>query len=123
MFNWCQNATDCYVYLVDVDSTQYLMTSRWFTRGWTLQELLAPDSAIFFNNEWREVGTKSSLAEQISIVTKIPTQVLLRKEGGDLVNFSVAQIMSWDSDRQTTRVEDMGHCLLGIFGVNMPMRL
>jgi hypothetical protein len=83
-----------------------------------LQELLAPASAVFLNKYWDEIGTKSSLAKELSSITKIPTRVLLREEGED---FSVAQVMSWAANRKTTRLEDIGYCLLGIFGVNMPM--
>lgn len=83
-----------------------------------MRELVAPASAIFFNKDWIEVGTKSSLAQEISIITKIPVEVLSLRQDDE---FSVAQVMSWAANRQTTRVEDMGYCLLGLFGVNMPM--
>jgi hypothetical protein len=83
-----------------------------------LQELIAPESAVFFNKEWSDFGTKSSLAENISSITNIPVQALLHQKGP---RYSVAQVMSWAANRQTTRVEDLGYCLLGIFGVNMPM--
>jgi hypothetical protein len=121
MFKWYRNATECYIYLADITSVDDLWKSRWFTRGWTLQELLAPASAIFFNKDWIEIGTKASLAEKISLVTKIPIRVLLgRKSEGDQ-ELSLAQVMSWAANRETTRVEDVGYSLLGIFGVNMPM--
>jgi hypothetical protein len=118
MFNWYRDATECYIYLADVTGVHDMDKSRWFTRGWTLQELIAPESAIFFNKEWSDFGTKSSLAENISSITNIPVQVLLHQKGP---RYSVAQVMSWTAKRQTTRVEDLGYCLLGIFGVNMPM--
>jgi hypothetical protein len=118
MFNWYRDATECYIYLADVTGVHDLDKSRWFTRGWTLQELIAPDSAIFFNKEWSDFGTKSSLAENIASITNIPVQVLLHQRGPQC---SVAQVMSWAAKRQTTRVEDLGYCLLGLFGVNMPM--
>jgi Heterokaryon incompatibility protein (HET) len=95
MFKWYRNATECYIYLADITSVDDLWKSRWFTRGWTLQELLAPASAIFFNKDWIEIGTKASLAEKISLVTKIPIRVLLgRKSEGDQ-ELSLAQVMSW----------------------------
>lgn len=90
-----------------------LKKSNWFTRGWTLQELLAPLSVVFFDKDWIDVGTKASLEEKISEITGID----------DFVNFEaacVAQKMSWASKRKTTRVEDMAYCLLGLFNVNMP---
>ncbi|KAE9371105.1 HET-domain-containing protein [Stipitochalara longipes BDJ] len=118
MFKWYQDSTECYVYLEDVTSLDDLPASRWFTRGWTLQELLAPASAIFLNKDWQEIGTKASLAKAISLITNIPTRVILGQESEE---FSVAQVMSWAANRETTRVEDVGYSLLGIFGVNMPM--
>ena len=118
MFKWYRNSTECYIYLEDVSQVEDLAASRWFTRGWTLQELIAPESAIFFDREWNDIGTKSSLAFEVSTITKIPKEVLLRQRGGQ---YSIAQVMSWAAKRETTRVEDIGYCLLGIFGVHMPM--
>ena len=92
--------------------------SRWFTRGWTLQELIAPSTVVILDQKWQEMGTKSSLQGMISEITGIPTNILL---GGDLERASVAQKMSWASKRETTRVEDLAYCLMGIFGIHMPM--
>ena len=91
---------------------------RWFTRGWTLQELLAPNIVEFYTEEWREIGTKESLAPQLSSATDIPVRIL---RGASLLSCSVAERLSWASTRQTTRVEDQAYCLLGLFGVNMPL--
>src|SRR5579871_6642511 len=128
MYRWYQESGVCYAYLADVPSNAVdrqtmaispeFSKSRWFTRGWTLQELIAPSTVIFLDQEWQEMGTKSSLQWMISEVTSIPTNILL---GGDLESASVAQRMSWASKRETTRVEDLAYCLMGIFGVNMPM--
>jgi hypothetical protein len=122
MYQWYQQADVCYVYLSDVDSgfdSDAFMSSRWFARGWTLQELIAPSSLIFFNKAWVDIGTKSSLQEYISRRTRIPPSLLLGLSGPG--SFSVAQRMSWASDRHTTKVEDIAYCLMGIFGINMPM--
>ena len=125
MFRWYEQAEVCYVFMEDVPSEDNpdvegskFYESRWFTRGWTLQELIAPSSIVFFNNDWNEIGTKSSLREIVSRLTGIHPEILL---GGDLEAFSIAQRMSWASKRETTRVEDLAYCLMGIFGVNMPM--
>ena len=90
-------------------------SSQWFKRGWTLQELLAPEIVIFFNCFWVELGTKETLAQTISDITRIDFDVY---ESGDA---SVAQKMSWAARRKTTRVEDKAYCLMGLFGVNMPL--
>ncbi|RFU29629.1 hypothetical protein B7463_g6713, partial [Scytalidium lignicola] len=122
MYRWYQQSDVCYVYLSDVksglDSASFL-ESRWFERGWTLQELIAPSSLIFFNNTWADIGTKSSCQKDISQKTGIPSTVLLGLKDPD--NFSIAQRMSWASNRETTKVEDIAYCLMGIFGINMSL--
>ena len=128
MFRWYQRAQVCYAYMVDVgihtslpeveDSNQLesFRRSRWFTRGWTLQELLAPQNVIFFDREWRMIGNKSDLRRDISSATNIQSRyIVLPKEA------SVAAKMSWASKRSTTRAEDWSYCLLGLFDVNMPL--
>jgi hypothetical protein len=125
MYRWYKEAQVCYAYLADVPSGEALQSadspfvkSRWFRRGWTLQELIAPSSLVFYGNDWVEIGTKLSLQKLVCAITGIPIDVL---KFGDVGEFSVAQRMSWASKRQTTRVEDMAYCLMGLFGVNMPM--
>ncbi|RYP69892.1 hypothetical protein DL771_005835 [Monosporascus sp. 5C6A] len=118
MYHWYQNAERCYAYLADVSSKSDFTSSRWFTRGWTLQELIAPSAVIFLDQHWQRLGTKTSLRQAVSGSTKIPANILL---GDDLETASIAQRMSWAAKRQTTRVEDRAYCLLGIFGVNMPL--
>jgi hypothetical protein len=123
MYGWYQNSAVCYAYLFDVVSTEVSLNgdfskSSWWTRGWTLQELLVPPHVEFYNSTWYVLGTKKSLMETISAITDIDIRAL---EGKNLDNFSIAQKMSWASKRITTRLEDVAYSLLGIFGVNMPM--
>jgi hypothetical protein len=92
--------------------------SRWFTRGWTLQELIAPPMVEFYAQDWTEIGTKFSLRRIISRITGIDMRVL---EGADPSTCHVAERMSWAANRETTRVEDGAYCLLGIFKVHMPL--
>jgi hypothetical protein len=94
---------------------------RWFTRGWCLQELIAPRDVSFYNNSWQRIGEKSTarLKGLISRITNIDQAVLSDAEL--LPTLSVAQRMSWASQRVTTRPEDIAYCLLGIFEINMPM--
>ncbi|CAH0050261.1 unnamed protein product [Clonostachys solani] len=92
--------------------------SRWFTRGWTLQELVAPRKLFFYSRDWKRLGSKDSLRDLISSITGIDYSVLA---GGDLKPISVARKMYWASNRTTTRKEDMAYCLMGIFSVNMPL--
>lgn len=94
-------------------------TSRWFSRGWTLQELLAPKNIIFFGCEWNKIGTKTSLLNRLHSVTGIDKLALEDRAG--IRQFVIARKMCWAARRVTSRVEDRAYSLLGIFGVNMPM--
>ncbi|KAL3419822.1 HET domain-containing protein [Phlyctema vagabunda] len=126
MYAWYKRSEVCYAYLDDVSSEKdislpggeaALSRSRWFTRGWTLQELLAPAYVVFFDAQWVEIGSKGSLSREISSITNIDTRALIRR--GDQ-NFCIATKMSWAARRVTTREEDRAYSLLGIFGVHMP---
>ncbi|RPD53413.1 HET-domain-containing protein [Lentinus tigrinus ALCF2SS1-7] len=120
MFRWYALASICYAYLHDVPATYRRETfgsSRWFTRGWTLQELIAPRFLLFMSADWTPLGTKALLAEDIQGITGIDAEVLTFSK--DVMAVSVARRMSWASRRQTTRPEDEAYCLMGIFGINM----
>lgn len=133
MFQWYRNATRCYVYLSDVSTNVNLpygdqtdtsweaafRNSKWFTRGWTLQELLAPASVQFFSREGLRLGDKLSLRGLIHDVTKIPISAL--QNPLSLNHFDVDERLRWAETRQTTRIEDWAYSLLGIFGVFMPL--
>ena len=115
----------CYVYLGDVPDGSNVHShnsafrrSRWHLRGWTLQELLAPELVVFLSQGWEVLSTKTELASLISQITHIPVQVLTFEK--DIADVSIAQRMSWAASRKTTRAEDEAYCLLGIFGVSMP---
>ncbi|UKZ74647.1 hypothetical protein TrVFT333_002317 [Trichoderma virens FT-333] len=127
MFRWYKNAAVCHVVLSDVEAAsdqavleERMSKSRWFTRGWTLQELLAPapKKLIFYSKEWTRLGSKLDFADIVSSITRINKQYL---QGQDLRHASVAQKMSWAALRQTSRLEDVAYCLLGLFDINMPM--
>jgi hypothetical protein len=121
MFGWYQAARVCYAYLSDVPGSNLddksieraFQSSKWFTRGWTLQELLAPDHLVFYDTAWAKIGGRENLAKLVKSITGIHHLFAFHRA-------SVAQKMSWASRRQTTRVEDQAYCLLGLFGVNMP---
>ena len=117
----------CYAYLSDVsieddvrarDFESEFSLSRWHSRGWTLQELLAPEVVVFLSQNWDVLGTKAELAPVISQVSRIPVSVLTFER--DIADVSIAQRMSWAGHRRTTREEDQAYCLLGIFGISMP---
>ena len=132
MFRWYQNAVKCYVYLSDVSTAKRkasdrvseftwesaFRANRWFTRGWTLQELLGPSSVEFFSREGKRLGDKRTLERQIHEITGIAVPAL---QGTPLSQFGVDERFSWAENRQTTRKEDKAYLLLGIFDVYMPL--
>jgi hypothetical protein len=131
MFRWYQNAAKCYVYLSDISRPAFdinkfnqlpwelaFRKSRWFTRGWTLQELLAPASVEFFSKDWEHLGDKKSLERLIYEITGIPVKAL---QGSPLSKFSVTERLLWAEKRETTREEDKAYSLLGIFNIQIPV--
>ncbi|KAK4173371.1 hypothetical protein QBC36DRAFT_58227 [Triangularia setosa] len=156
MYRWYQNATICYAFLNDVDdgndydseldpdandeqqisanirnTLRSVRHSRWFTRGWTLQELIAPTNVIFYSRNWNVLGTKLKnvkhseqplcldFATIVSQITGVEVDVLSGYLNLDSI--SVAGKMKWAAKRRTTRTEDMAYCLMGLFNVNMPL--
>ena len=132
MFSWYQRAEKCYVFLSDVSVVelktpdesaqdvweQAFRGSRWFNRGWTLQELLAPKSVEFFSKGRKRLGDKHSLERQIQQITGITAKAL---QGSPLNEFSVDEKIRWAERRDTTKEEDQAYCLLGMFDISMPL--
>ncbi|EQB59054.1 HET domain-containing protein [Colletotrichum gloeosporioides Cg-14] len=126
MFRWYRQARICYVYLSDlpsqypgdVDRRQF-HNVKWFTRGWTLQELIAPRAIEFYDQNWEEVGTKVSLLDLLHDKTGIRRDILDGTTTHTVI--PTGERMSWASNRKTTRQEDLAYCLLGIFGIHMPL--
>jgi hypothetical protein len=130
MFRWYQKAARCYVYLPDVSVPDHVgndhrsrlswepafRQSRWFTRGWTLQELIASTTVEFFTLEGKRFGSKLSLGSLIHEITGIAEKALT---GGALSDFSVEERMSWAAQRNTKLEEDEFYSLLGIFDISM----
>jgi len=130
MFRWYREVAKCYVYLSDVsthssdENDQFsrftwesaFRKSRWFTRGWTLQELIAPVLVEFFSGEGKRLGDKKSLEQQIHEITGIPTNAF---QGSHLSYFSVSERISWAENRETKRKEDKAYSLVGIFNIHM----
>lgn len=123
MYLWYKNAKLCYVHLHDIPGcdggAHTLAEAKWFTRGWTLQELIAPNVIHFFNQRWELIGDKKSLAPTLSKITRVSKRIL--EEGLDSERPSVTRVFSWAADRQTMREEDRAYSLLGLLGVHMPM--
>ncbi|KAF5344875.1 hypothetical protein D9758_011545 [Tetrapyrgos nigripes] len=124
MYRYYGSSGMCYAYLSDVrhsedpragDST--FRRCKWFTRGWTLQELIAPAKLAFYDKDWVEFGTKFSLHDAVSAITRIPKHVLFER---DVSSISIAKRMSWAAFRETTRPEDWAYSLMGLFDVYMP---
>jgi hypothetical protein len=131
MFRWYKNAARCYVYLADVSSSAgkgnsdanyrwepAIKNSRWVTRGWTLQELLAPASVEFFSKEETRLGDRQSLMQTLHKITGIALPAL---RGTPMASFTVKERMDWAKERKTRRGEDAAYSLLGIFDIQMPL--
>ncbi|KAI0458839.1 heterokaryon incompatibility protein-domain-containing protein [Xylaria acuta] len=118
MFRWYSNAKVCYAYLADVTGQDGFASSRWFSRGWTLQELIAPKVVRFYSSDLMLLGSKLELEDTLQTITGIDTFVL---STGNFSQVCVAKRMSWAAKRDTTRVEDQAYSLMGIFCVNMPL--
>lgn len=132
MFRWYHNANRCYAYLSDVSVSEHqgsnrlfqqswelaFRKSRWFTRGWTLQELLASPLVEFFSKERIRLGDKTSLEREIHEITGIHVQAL---RGDSLSEFSIQERISWTAKRETKRVEDKAYSLFGIFDICIPI--
>ena len=125
MYKWYGLAAVCYTYLADVppredhrDKESAFRRCKWFTRGWTLQELIAPAQMEFLSQDWTPIGSKLDLIDLVESITKINYKALLHLESLD--KFSVAHRLSWAVDRKTTREEDRPYSLLGILDINMP---
>ncbi|KAK5947116.1 hypothetical protein PMZ80_001263 [Knufia obscura] len=127
MYHWYQEATECYAFLSDVhvpkvsskQDQKVFTASTWFTRGWTLQELIAPSRVYFYNSRWVYLGSKDGLCALLRDITKISPDVLSGAVKPS--ECAISQRMPWAADRTTSRLEDRAYSLLGIFGVNMPM--
>lgn len=145
MFKWYKSAEICYVYLVDVpeDDEPYTASSafrksRWFKRGWTLQELIAPPRIAFFSNSWtvlfrfiksgimlgesaRRTSTQqcTGIENLLAEITTIPADIFISQNRYKATPKGAR--LSWASSRRTTRDEDLAYCLLGLVEVNMPL--
>ncbi|KAH8711841.1 heterokaryon incompatibility protein-domain-containing protein [Phaeosphaeriaceae sp. PMI808] len=129
MFRWYSNAMRCYVFLSDVsvstatdtpqrsDWETSFRASAWFTRGWTLQELIAPRSVEFFTCEGQRIGDKTSLRQLVHEITSIPLAAL---QDCRLNQFTTSERMRWAVNRRTTEEEDIAYCLFGVLDVSMP---
>ncbi|KAM7219455.1 Heterokaryon incompatibility protein (HET) domain containing protein [Rhypophila decipiens] len=133
MYRWYQSSEVCFTYLEDVSPAKpdtrnrpsiprpldaTFARSRWFTRGWTLQELVAPAKLKFYDAGWNKIEEKSNITAQLQAITGIDEAVL---QGASPEEVSVGRRMSWAASRQTTRQEDIAYCLFGLFHVNLPL--
>src|ERR1700761_2263132 len=130
MYAWYKASEVCYAYLEDVkidgrwtkdqreDWQRSFAASLWFTRSWTLQELIAPSHLRFYGQGWMSFGTREELLELISEITNIQRVVLVDAAPEKA---SIAQRMCWASKRSAKRIEDKAYSLMGLFDVHMPL--
>ncbi len=126
MFKWYQNAQVCIVYLAETESLEDLKNDRWFTRGWTLQELLAPEKISFYSKHWNVLENKkfrsfdtNLILSDICAATGLEKDELLYSPY-NIVSVPIWRKMQWAANRQVTREEDTAYSLMGIFDVSMP---
>lgn len=146
MYHWYYEADVCYAYLSDLRDDEpfrglpngfesldkhglesykeaVLHTPfakcRWFRRGWTLQELIAPSRVVFYDASWSRIIDKATVRHVLELITTVDANVLL--DNSQMLSKSVWRRMSWAATRETTRTEDIAYCLLGIFDINMPL--
>ncbi|KAK4225685.1 putative vegetative incompatibility HET containing-domain protein [Podospora fimiseda] len=127
MFYWYSKADRCIAYLYDLQpssgsfhpSKDELRRCRWFTRGWTLQELIAPSDVVFYDRTWKPRGSKNELCDVIHAITDIDKDTLMWP--GKLPRIPIARKMAWAANRNSTRIEDKAYSLLGLFGIFMPL--
>lgn len=117
MYKWYHKSDVCYAYLHDVSDPSKFTESDWFTRGWTLQELIAPKRLKFFTKDWTLIGTREQLVDPIAERTGISREIL--RSGRIPQDVTISQKMVWAAQRETTKLEDRTYSLLGILGVNM----
>jgi hypothetical protein len=120
-----------------------LRKSRWFKRGWTLQELLAPTSIRFYTQDWKPISMEPRHHSQLGQIENNPEESFKEYEGQEpllqlvsditgirldvlrypdnVMSSSNGEKMSWIAGRETTREEDVAYCLLGLFDINMPL--
>ncbi|KAK8022573.1 hypothetical protein PG993_013340 [Apiospora rasikravindrae] len=127
MYAWYRHSAICFAYLADVsghdlsheECRAQFRNTRWFTRGFTLQELVAPIDVVFFSQDWHVLGTKDTLVQPLTDITGVRTKILTLEDR--LSSVCVAEKMSWLAKRTTTRLEDMAYCILGLLDINMPL--
>jgi hypothetical protein len=131
MYSYYRKASWCIAFLEDVppksqidkpgkhDIMNAFRNSYWFTRGWMLQELIAPIRLSFYAQDWTILGTEFEFLDDLAAITSINGSILL--DSGKIQEECIARKMSWASKRNTTREEDEAYCLMGIFDVNIPL--
>ncbi|KAF9474532.1 hypothetical protein BDN70DRAFT_996997 [Pholiota conissans] len=126
MYAWYKDAYICITYLAQTMTLKGMRDDPWFTRGWTLQELLAPEEVIFYNAEWKVLGAAltdddtrvTGISKEIESATSItPFDFRLFRREQTFV--PISQRMKWAADRKVTREEDVAYSLMGIFGVSI----
>ncbi|KAF9483332.1 hypothetical protein BDN70DRAFT_874037 [Pholiota conissans] len=130
MYKWYSDASVCITHLADTAAMQDMHNDRWFTRGWTLQELIAPRYTKFYGRDWEKIVSGSSekddraldsIEAEICAATSISRREYyddtLKEVSFDFV--SISRKMQWASNRKVTREEDASYSLMGLFGVSI----
>lgn len=122
-FDLCGQSKKHLIYLDDVHveslSQTGLSQSRILRRSWTLSELLAngPVSTMFFDSEWRLIGTREDLSDKLSKAMRIRPEHL-----HDHRKACVAAKLSWGAHLHAATSESRVYALLDLIGVDLDFR-
>ena len=127
MYRWYREAAICVAYLVDTlqlagdETAENVALSRWWKRGWTLQELIAPVDVHFYNTDWVHFWSRKGHAREITVISSVDEHLLRDSMEIPSKNYPIGTILSWAANRETTRIEDRSYSLLGLLDVSMPL--
>lgn len=116
MYKWYRLAYICVAYLAETRELESMHADPWFTRGWTLQELLAPADVRFYNMDWEpfHMSLTGDVVKQIEKATTI-TWV----EKAEPAAIPLSRKMQLAVNRKVTREEDEVYSLMGLLGVEI----
>ncbi|KAF9474805.1 hypothetical protein BDN70DRAFT_769036, partial [Pholiota conissans] len=121
MYAWYERADICIVYLSETHTTTHIPDDTWFTRGWTLQELIAPKKLKFYSAEWNRLAQDNNDDKKDPIILSFieHATMLSSEELAGRLNVPLSRKMQWAASREVTREEDIAYSLMGIFDVSI----
>ncbi|KAF9471405.1 hypothetical protein BDN70DRAFT_869222, partial [Pholiota conissans] len=120
MYAWYERASVCIIHLAETMHVWEIHRDSWFTRGWTLQELLAPETLKFYSSKWIQLAQGLNDKKNSGILKLIERETTISySELRFVAGVSLSRRMQWAASRAVTREEDMAYSLMGIFNVSI----